>query len=117
LRSLKPGADLDRPRASPDRRESLSLLKEPSAVSGHGSAIECHIGAEAMSLHVLDAVTWILNIRGHIPQNGDFGPVPGESSFGANRGILIRVLAAFVVTVALLSLALWAAVWLAIKLL
>lgn len=70
-----------------------------------------------MSLYVLNAVIWILGIRGHIPQSGDFGPVPGESSFGANRVPLTRVLAAFVVTVALLSLVLWAAVWLAIKLL
>lgn len=70
-----------------------------------------------MSPYILDAVIWILGIRGHIPQSGDFGPVRGESSFGANRGTLMRVLAAFVATVALLSLALWAAVWLAIKLL
>lgn len=70
-----------------------------------------------MSLYVLNAVIWILGIRGHIPQSGDFGPVRGESSLGANRGTLTRFLAAFVVTVALLSLALWAAVWLAIKLL
>ncbi|QWG25848.1 hypothetical protein KMZ93_05240 [Bradyrhizobium sediminis] len=70
-----------------------------------------------MGLYVLDAVIWVLGIRGHIPQNGDFGPVPGESSFGAGSGTLMRALAAFVVTVAFLSLALWAAVWLAIKLL
>jgi hypothetical protein len=70
-----------------------------------------------MSLYVLDAVIRILGIRGHIPQSGDFGPAPGESSFGAGNRTLMRALAAFVVTVALLSLALWAAVWLAIKLL
>lgn len=70
-----------------------------------------------MGLYVLDAVIWMLGIRGHIPQNGDFGPVPGESSFGSGSSTLMRALAAFVVTVALLSLALWATVWLAIKLL
>lgn len=70
-----------------------------------------------MGLYVLDAVIWILGIRGRIPQNGDSGPFPGQSSVGTNTGTLIRALAAFVVTVAILSLALWAAVWLAIKLL
>ena len=67
-----------------------------------------------MSLYVLDAFIWILGIRGHIPQSG-IGPVPGESSF--STGTLLRALAAFAVTVALLSLVLWLAVWLAIKLL
>ena len=70
-----------------------------------------------MGLYVLDAVTWILGIRGHIPQDGDFGPVPGESSFGRGSFTPMRALAAVVVTVAFLSLAVWAAVWLAIKLL
>ena len=70
-----------------------------------------------MGLYVLDAAIWILGIRGHIPQSGDFGPVRRESSFGTGHGALVRVLAAFVATVACLSLALWAAVWLAIKLL
>ena len=70
-----------------------------------------------MSLRVLDAILWIFGIRGHIPRNDDFGPGRGESSFGANSGRLMRVLAAVVVAAALLSLALWAAVWLAIKLL
>lgn len=64
-----------------------------------------------MRLNVLDAV------RGHIPKSGDFGPTPGESSFGASSSPLMRALAAFVVTVALLSLVLWAAVWFAIRLL
>ena len=70
-----------------------------------------------MSLHMLDALIWILAIRGHIPQSGDFSPVPGESPFGANTGPLMRALAAFVIMVAFLSLVLWAAVRLAIKLL
>lgn len=70
-----------------------------------------------MSLYVLDAVCWILGIRGHIPQNGGFGAGPGESSVGGVTGGLTRTLAAFVATVALLSLVLWAAVWLALKLL
>lgn len=70
-----------------------------------------------MSLFVLEAAIWILGIRGHIPHSGDFGPAPDDSSFAANTSPLARALAAFVVTVAALSLALWAAVWLAIKLL
>ena len=70
-----------------------------------------------MSLYVLDALIWILGIRGHIPHNGDFGPAPGPSAFGANTGTLMRNLAVFVVMVALLSLVLWLGVWLAIKLL
>jgi hypothetical protein len=70
-----------------------------------------------MSLYVLDAVLWIFGIRGHIPQNGDFGASRSESPFAANTSTLMRVLAAVVVSVVLLSLVLWAAVWLAIKLL
>jgi hypothetical protein len=73
------------------------------------------MGAEAMSPYVLDAVFWVLGIRGHIPKNGDFHAGRGESSSAGHR--LLRVLAAFVLVVAVLSLALWAAVWLAIKLL
>jgi hypothetical protein len=73
------------------------------------------MGADTMILHILDAIFWILGIRGHIPQNGDFRAGPGKSWFGSSG--LIRVLAAFVLIVAVLSLALWAAVWLAIKLL
>jgi hypothetical protein len=70
-----------------------------------------------MSLYILDAVIWILGIRGHIPQNGDFGAGPNRSSLAGNANRLMLVLAAFVAVVALLSLVLWAAVWLAIKLL
>ncbi|WP_291866703.1 hypothetical protein [Bradyrhizobium sp.] len=67
-----------------------------------------------MSLYVLDAFIWVLGIRGHIPQGGEFGPVPAQSSCGA--GTLMRVLAIFVMMVACLSLVLWLAIWLAIKL-
>jgi hypothetical protein len=68
-----------------------------------------------MSLYVLDAFIWILGIRGHIPQSGSFSPGPGDSSFGA--GMVMRALAAFLAMVACLSLALWLAVWLTLKLL
>jgi len=68
-----------------------------------------------MSLYVLDAFIWIFGIRGHIPQSDAGGAVPGQSSFGA--GTVIRTLTAFIVMVALLSLVLSLAVWLAIELL
>ena len=70
-----------------------------------------------MSLFVLDAFIWIIGIRGHIPQSGAFAPVPGQSSFGASTGKVMRALAVFFVMVAFLSLLLWLGVWLAMKLL
>jgi hypothetical protein len=70
-----------------------------------------------MSLFVLDAVLWIFGIRGHIPQNDGFPAGRNGSPFIANTATLMRVLAAAVVSLGVLSLALWAAVWLAIKLL
>lgn len=69
-----------------------------------------------MSLYVLDAFIWILGIRGHIPQSGEFSPLAGRSSGGASAGAVMRALAVFIGMVALLSLALSLAVWLAIKL-
>jgi hypothetical protein len=68
-----------------------------------------------MSLFVLEAFTWVLGIRGHIPQSRGFGEGPRHQAFATNRGIVMRALAVFVVTTAFLGLALWAAVWLAIK--
>jgi hypothetical protein len=70
-----------------------------------------------MSLFVLEAVLWIVGIRGHIPHCDDFPAGRSQSSFAAGTGALMRVLAAVAVSVVLLSLVLWAAVWLAIKLL
>jgi hypothetical protein len=69
-----------------------------------------------MSLYVLDAFIWILGIRGHIPQSGEFSPVAGRSSVGASASALVRALTVFIAMVALLSLVLWLGVWLAIKL-
>jgi hypothetical protein len=66
-----------------------------------------------MSLYVLDLVLFILGIRGHIPQHDDSGAGPNPLAGSTNR--LMRVLAAAVVSVLLLSMVLWAAVWLAIK--
>jgi hypothetical protein len=70
-----------------------------------------------MSLSMLKVVLWIFEIRGHIPQNDDFRGDRNESSLAADFSPLARILAAFAVAVVSLSLVLWAAVWLAIKLL
>ena len=70
-----------------------------------------------MNLFVLEAVFWILGIRGHIPQNDGFPAGRSGSSFAANSGALMRLLAAVFISVGSLSLILWAAVWLALKLL
>jgi hypothetical protein len=75
------------------------------------------VGAEAMSLYILDAVLRILDIRGHIPQHGEFGASRHESLFAASTATLMQILASIVFPVGLLTLALWAAVWLALKLL
>ena len=70
-----------------------------------------------MGLYVLDAVFWMIGIRGHVPPNGDFPAGPNEPSLGTNTNRLMRILAAAVLAIALLSLVLWAAVWLSPKLL
>jgi hypothetical protein len=72
------------------------------------------MGAEAMSLYVLDAVCWMIGIRGHVPPNGDFPAGPNEPSLGTNTNRLMRVLAAAVLAIAVLSLVLGAAVWLSL---
>jgi hypothetical protein len=69
--------------------------------------------SRAMNPIVLEVVLWIFGIRGHIPQSGGYG-IRHESALGA--AALARVLGVSVATIAVLSLALWAAIWLAIKL-
>jgi hypothetical protein len=71
------------------------------------------VGAKTM--YVLDLAFWMFGIRGHTPRDGDFGPDRGEPPFAAGTRTLARALAIVLVSVALLSLALWAAVWLTIK--
>ena len=70
-----------------------------------------------MSLFVLEAILGVFGIRGHIPQNDGFPDGGNRSSFAVNGVPLLRVLMAAAVSVGLLSLAVWAAVWLAIRLL
>ena len=74
-------------------------------------------GAEAMGLYLLDAVIWILGIRGHIPQQDNFHAASSGSSLGAASSAAIRIVAASVASLAFLALVLWAAVWCAIRLL
>ncbi len=70
-----------------------------------------------MGLFVLDVLLWIFGIRGPIPHHGGLPAGGSGSPFAANSGALIRLLAIALISVGVLSLALWAAVWLAIKLL
>jgi hypothetical protein len=69
-----------------------------------------------MRVCVLNHIVRMFDIRGQIPRGGDYGDGRGHSPL-AGHGALIRVLAACVVSAVLLSLAIWAAVWLTIKLL
>jgi hypothetical protein len=70
-----------------------------------------------MGLFVLDVILWIFGTSGHIPQH-DRLPAGGSGSpFAANSGTRIRVLVAVLASIGFLALALWAAVWLAIRLL
>ena len=68
-----------------------------------------------MSLFVLEAIFRLFEIRGTIPRGDDFHGGPDRSSLTANTSRLARILAVFVVIFALLSLVVWAALWLAIK--
>jgi hypothetical protein len=70
-----------------------------------------------MGLYVLEVMLWILDIRGHIPQFDDYRRFPAEPSPAAGAGPLVRTLTVLAVTLAVVALAIWAAVWLAIRLL
>ncbi len=70
-----------------------------------------------MGLYVLELALWMLGIRGHIPQYGDYHPIPAASSKGGPGARLALVLAVFVAVLAVLAMMVWAAVWLAIRLL
>ncbi len=66
---------------------------------------------------MLDAVLWVIGVRGRIPGDHGLPDGPGGSPFADSTATLMRVLAAAVVSVVLLSLVLWVAVWFAIRLL
>jgi hypothetical protein len=55
-------------------------------------------------------VTLLLDVRAHIPNQPSFGPEQANTSFGRP---VMRAIAAFLVTIALLSAVLWLAVRLA----
>ncbi len=69
-----------------------------------------------MRLCVLNFAILMLGIRGQVPRGGDFGDGRSRSPLTDN-GRLLRVLAVCVLSAALLSLTIWAAVWLTMKLL
>lgn len=62
----------------------------------------------------LALVLWLTGVRGHIPRFDDFRPVPAAPAAGA--GHIVRVLAITALVFAVLSLALWSTVWIAIQL-
>lgn len=68
-----------------------------------------------MSLFLLDTSLRAYWIRGHIPGHEDFPNGPDKSSF-ADGGGLMRLLGIIAAIVAV-PLIMWAAVWLAIKVL
>jgi hypothetical protein len=68
-----------------------------------------------MGLFVLDALLWIFAIRGPAPHHGGIPSGRSGSPFATRPGIW--ALAAVAVSIVALSLILWAAVWLAIRLL
>jgi len=70
-----------------------------------------------MNRYVLDAVFRLFGMRDHFPQNNDFDGGGGESWTASGTNPLMRALAAFIAVAAMMTLALWAAVWLAIRLL
>ena len=65
-----------------------------------------------MAPFTLDFLLWLIGVRGQIPRFDDFRPVPATPSARA-AGHLLRALA----IAAAVSLAVWATVWLAIRLL
>jgi hypothetical protein len=115
LRSLKPGSEYHRTTNPAPGGESLRFRKEPlpfpAMVAGKRQT-----GAGAMSPHVLDAVIWLFGMRGPDRPGGDFPVGPRGSSPTASANWL-RMLAAWLVAIVFLSLVLWGAVRLALKLL
>jgi hypothetical protein len=93
----------------------LRWRKVPASFPGNNHANR-QIGA-VMSVYALDVIFWIVGIRGHIPQPDDFGASRGGSSLADSGSPLLRMLFGLLVSTAVLALALWAAVWLALKLL
>jgi hypothetical protein len=71
-----------------------------------------------MSLDLLDAVGRIPGIRGHIPHDGNFGGGGrNQPSLVSGQNRMMWIVGGIVVAISLLSLILWATVWLVLKLL
>jgi hypothetical protein len=68
-----------------------------------------------MAPFTLDFLLWLIGVRGQIPRFDDFRPVPATPSAPAGR--VVRALFIAAAVFAAVSLAVWATVWLAIKLL
>lgn len=66
-----------------------------------------------MNRCLMDAVIWFLGARGPVPGRDDFGGRPGGRPLETAGYRLIRIAVACIATIALLSLGLWAAFWLA----
>lgn len=67
-----------------------------------------------MGLFVLDVIFWLSGAHGQISRLDDVRPVSAQTSAG--RMPLMGILAVFVGVFAVLSLAVWVTVWLAIQL-
>ena len=67
-----------------------------------------------MASLALDLVLWLTGVRGHIPRFDDFRPAPATPTAGVSY--IARVLAITAGVFAVLSLALWGTVWIAIQL-
>ncbi|MHC4049993.1 hypothetical protein [Bradyrhizobium sp. 25ACV] len=62
-----------------------------------------------MRLLALELILSLLDVRGHIPRFDDFRPAPVAPAPAGTVGALAAAIAVFV----MLSLAIWATVWLA----
>ena len=100
--------------SSPRTLRSLkarALLRGDNATSNDEQELE----PGTMGFCVVEMVFCFLGVRGHIPRFDDYRPLPAAPSSPASA--LVRTLTALVVTVAFVAFAVWAAVWLAIRLL
>jgi hypothetical protein len=61
------------------------------------------IGAGAMGT-IVGIVFWILDIRGHIPQFGDYRPIPNGSSSRLDANLVARIVAGLLANVAVPAL-------------
>ncbi|GGI19999.1 hypothetical protein [Bradyrhizobium guangdongense] len=68
-----------------------------------------------MASFALDLVLWLAGIRGHIPRFDDFRPVPVTPDAGGSHPV--RVLAIVIAVLAVVALAVWGTVRIAIGLL